>query len=140
MPPTDLPTAIATWIRHAEERRKDDFWAWDWVMTQVCWEAGAEDAWELVRTLVRAAPDELLEFVGAGPVEDLVERFGEVLVDRIETEARADPRFREALGFVWLTRGELPAEVEARVVAASGGRIEPLELTEEERRHLREES
>lgn len=128
----DLPTVVATWIRHAQDRRKEDFWAWDWVMSQVCWNASAEDAWEIVVELVRAAPAGLLGAIGAGPLEDLVNRFGADLIDWIEGEARRDRRFQQALGAIWLRIGTLPLDIQARVVAASGGLIEPFELTAED--------
>ena len=128
MQTSDLPTVIATWIRHAQERRKEDFWAWDWVKARVLWDGSAEEAWTITTELVRAAPDELLGFIGAGPVEDLVNRFGGELIDWIEGEARRDPRFQDALGAIWLQIGTLPPEIEARIVAASGGRIEPFEI------------
>lgn len=87
-----------------------------------------ELAWELVVEILRRAPDERLDAVAAGPLEDVVLRFGPALVDRIEREAERDERFRWALGCIWIVVGDLPAEVVARLVRASGGEIEPLDV------------
>jgi hypothetical protein len=131
--PFDREAVIAGYMRHAEAGAADltDFWAWE-AVTEFVERAPAGDAWGLVVDLVRRAPDEVLGNVAAGPLEDLVRRHGAALVDWIEGEGRRDERFRWALGGVWLTRGDLPPEVEARVVAASGGRLEPLDADGDE--------
>jgi hypothetical protein len=85
----------------------------------------AEAAWEAVLEILRRAPDDELGFHAAGPLEDVVAYRGAELVGRIEAEARRDPRFREALGRIWLSRGALPDDVLDRVVRASGGAIRP---------------
>jgi hypothetical protein len=131
--PFNRDEAVAGYIRHAVAGPADevDFWAWD-AVTQFMEHAPADDAWDLVVELLRRAPDAVLGNIAAGPLEDLVCKHGVALVDWIEGEARRDPRFQWALGGVWLTRGELPPEVEARIVAASGGRIEPLDADDDE--------
>jgi hypothetical protein len=78
-------------------------------------------AWDLVRRIVELAPDDRLETVGAGPLEELVSLRGAALVGEIERLARDDARFRRALSAVWLAPGELPPEVERRIVAAGEG-------------------
>lgn len=90
------------------------------------WQAPATVAWELVLTLLRLAPDDDLGFYAAGPLENLVSRRAVELIGEIEAEARRDPRFRSALGCIWLSRGDMPDDILARVVAASGGAINPL--------------
>jgi len=57
--------------------------------------------WAFVRGLVAAAPDELLDDVGAAELEDFCWAAGRRYIDRIEDEARRDPRFRTALASVW---------------------------------------
>jgi hypothetical protein len=95
----------------------------DDVFRRVLHDGPAAAAWELVLEVLRRAPDEELGFFAAGPLEDVVRRFGVELVGRIEAEARRDARFRWALGRIWLSRGVLPDTVLDRVVAASGGEI-----------------
>lgn len=87
---------------------------------------GPHAVWSVLLRLMDAVPDDLLGFVGAGPLEDAVVRWGAELVERIEAQAARDERFREALGCIWLSHGELSAAVLERVIRASGGEIEPL--------------
>jgi hypothetical protein len=85
----------------------------------------AERAWRvLLLLLVERVPDDVpLTQVGAGPMEDFINEHAPEFVDRIEERSRRDPRFREAMAGVWLSRGALPADVEERVVRASAGGI-----------------
>ena len=86
-----------------------------------------ERAWEIVTTLLRLSPDDRLGLHAAGPLEDMVRRWGTELVARIENLAAADERFRWALGGIWLTRtGRLQAAIVERIVAASDGSIKLL--------------
>ena len=117
---SDLDTLLATWIRYAVEKRPEDFWAWDRVSSSSSG-SDTEAAWNLVVALVRNAPDEVLGSVGAGPLENLLNAHGAMLVDWIVGEAQRDHRFREALGRAWLSRGTLPPAIENRIVQASGG-------------------
>ncbi len=87
----------------------------------------ADVAWALVAELLRRAPDDdRLGAYAVGPLEDLVRLRGPEIVERVEAEARRDPRFRLALGGIWLAPGDMPPRVLERVVRASGGRIQPL--------------
>jgi hypothetical protein len=119
---SSLADLIATYHRHGLEKRPEDFWAWDRV-GEIVRGPDAERAWELVVALVRSAPDDRLEYVGAGPVEDFVETHGAALVDWIVGEARRDPRFRAALASIWLVAEETPADVLARFQEVTGGQI-----------------
>jgi hypothetical protein len=83
-------------------------------------------AWHLVLELLHTSSDADLAFYAAGPLEDLVHLRGGELVGEIESEASLDSRFYWALGCIWLSQGELPDEILARVVRASGNEIEPL--------------
>lgn len=123
-PATELARA---YLRYHRARAAQDAWAFDEVLERVGLNAAEpDDAWSVVLALVTMADDESLGFIGAGPLESLVHRFGAQLVDRIEDRAREDPRFRVSLAAVWLSEGGLPPEVQDRVVRASGGRIKPL--------------
>jgi hypothetical protein len=89
--------------------------------------AGPSDvAWELVLEVLRRVPDERLEVYAAGPLEDFVRRWGVDLVGEIEKEALRDPRFRWALGCIWLLVGDLPSTELERIVQASDGQIMPV--------------
>ena len=55
-------------------------------------------AWALVLAFVQTAPEGSLDYIGAGPVEDLVNRHGAALVDSIVLEAsRGGARCASAL-------------------------------------------
>ena len=115
-----MDALVAAWIRYTVEKRPEDFWAWD-SASSISSGSDTEAAWNLVVALVRNAPDEALGSIGAGPLENLLNVHGAVLVDWIVGEAQRDHRFREALGGAWLARGTLPSVIENRIVQASGG-------------------
>jgi hypothetical protein len=83
-----------------------------------------EDLDELcARTLLdllvdRAPNDEVLEVVGAGPLEDFVKGYDEDRLLWIEQRAASSARFRQALACVWIW--SLEPEVFARVERAAG--------------------
>jgi hypothetical protein len=116
--------AILAYIKHAElgTDDKDYFWGWD-AITSYLRDASAEDAWDLTIELLRRAPDAVLGSVAVGPLEDVIKEHGAALVDWIEGEAGRDERFKWALGRIWVSRGQLPQEIEERIVAASGGKV-----------------
>lgn len=130
----DAGPLVDAWVRYVGERRDEDFWAWERVISIVSWDGDAERARDLMAALVEHAPEELLGDVGAGPLENLIVHRGAELVEWIEHQAWSEPRFFRALGYVWLEKGALPADVEARIVRASGGAIEPVVI--EADRHL----
>lgn len=121
----DRDTLVVAYLRHIAEHTPADFWASE-AVGEIARGPSPEDAWDLVVTLVRRAPDGLLGRIGAGPLEDLVNEHGPELVEWIEGECQRDRRFKAALARMWLTSGALPAGVEARIMAASDGRIQLL--------------
>ena len=118
----DLDSVIATNVRYNAERREEDFWAWEKV-NDIVNGADPEHAFSVVQALVRAAPDDQLELIGAGPVENLVINHSAALIDWLESEARRDPRFREALASIWLVADHILPEVLNRLQAVTGNRI-----------------
>jgi hypothetical protein len=115
------------YLKHHRTKADRDFWAYEEVSERTSGKrAEVTDAWTLVLALVSAAEDHALGYVAAGPVEDFVRRFGTQVIADIETAARRDPKFRAALGMIWLSHGDLPAETLQRVVKASNDQIRPL--------------
>lgn len=115
------------YLKHHRTNAEADFWAWEEVTDRTAYsDSNADDAWELVLALVALAADDELGYVGAGPVEDFVRRFGAERIEQVEMQARRDPRFRVALGRIWLSRDGLPPPILERVVRASNGQIRPL--------------
>ena len=102
-------------------------WAYDEVTDRLADPDNGADAWALVTALVTEAEGDALGVVAAGPLEDFVRIQGNQWIEAIEVAARRDSKFQEALGWIWLGRGDLPTPILERVVAASGGRIKPLD-------------
>ena len=73
--------------------------------------------------IVAAAPNDQLGYIGAGPLENLLSEHSAAFGERIEAQARRDPRFREALAAVWLSGGEITADLQERLVKLTDGRI-----------------
>jgi hypothetical protein len=83
--------------------------------------------WGLILLLLSILPDDLVSCLGCGPLENFINDHGAEFVVPIEAEARINSRFLRAVMNVNLQRGRLPAEVEARLLAAFGPRFELLD-------------
>jgi len=133
--PAEISALAAGYLRYVVELRRDDpdavsspetdpdERAYKTVDTMIR-KGAATDAWPVVLELLRQTPDEDLGHSAAGPLEGLVLRHGEALVEAIEAEAAADERFRWALGRIWLFASDLTAPIRDRIVRASGGAIQ----------------
>jgi hypothetical protein len=62
--------------------------------------------------------DRAFAVLAAGPLEDLLAYHGSEFIDRVETEARRNPRFRDLLGGVW--RNTITDDIWARVEKIRG--------------------
>jgi len=125
-PPLTPEDWATTWLRHSYHHAPEDFWAWEELTETV--HDDPERAWPVILALVALAQPDRLEYVGAGPLEHLIENHDQAFIDRINAQAASDPRFRETLASVWLNRRYHPPAIVARLVAASGGAIKPLEF------------
>ena len=75
----------------------------------------AEVAWSgILEVISQPNADQVLGILGAGALQDLIRQWGPSFINRIENEARQNPRFRTVLNAVW--EGGDPS-VWARVVA-----------------------
>jgi hypothetical protein len=63
--------------------------------------AESADVLALVLALISKAPDELLSYVAAGPLEDLLSRDGPNVIDKVLKFAQKDERLQMALQGVW---------------------------------------
>ena len=126
-PGSDHPDALASvYLRHHRLKDDADFWAWDQAHDYL--RTDPERAWEVLLALVRQAEWDELDYVGAGLLEDLCQNNGKQFIDRIEAQAKADPKFKAALSNVWLNTLYAPPEIVERLVTASEWTIEPFEL------------
>ena len=81
-------------------------------------------AWAFILELVAHAPnDDALDWIGAGPLEDLLCDHGPAFIDRVEELAAKDQRFRSALASV---RGDVrmdsPTRPRLGAIARDAGR------------------
>lgn len=98
-----------------QDRLAADEWFWAWELVQETIQRDPSEALEIVVALVETASNEAdLDYVGAGPLEDLVRERGEVLIDQLDMLARRDPRFRRAVNAMWLSE-EVPISVRQRL-------------------------
>ena len=94
-------------------------WAYDAVV-DVC-DAHPDLTFEFVRqVLQRDVSPKVLSALAAGPLEDLLARHGAAVIDRVEIEARQNPRFQHLLGGVWQNR--ISNEVWLRVVRVASAK------------------
>jgi hypothetical protein len=88
-----------------------NFWAWE-EMTEMI-RSDPERAWRLTLEMLRTSSDPLYQaYVAAGPLEDLLNHYGEKFIDRIEALAKTERWFVESLCGVW---GHMKPEIRARV-------------------------
>ncbi|KAB2308260.1 hypothetical protein F8A87_11055 [Betaproteobacteria bacterium SCN2] len=58
--------------------------------------------WQFIlRTYQRELTDRTLDVLAAGPLEDLISKYGSIYIDRIEILAKKDECFNYLLGGVW---------------------------------------
>ena len=120
--PLPLPQLLDEWLKWAEWSAKPDrdtseadnligFDEFDWFVRKQ-----PELAWQAI---VAATHDPRIvahfDVLAAGPVEDLLSLHGPSFIDRVETEAQANPNFASLLGGVW--RLNMTDEVWVRVQA-----------------------
>lgn len=119
-----MDVMIRDWIRHHAVRRSGDdplFATWERIDSLV--RENPDEGWRVCLALVAAAPDDfVLANVAAGPLEDLINEFPDQLIDRIEEEARRDPKFRRCLTGVW----GVPDGVGARIAKLTATAVDRL--------------
>jgi len=61
-----------------------------------------DEAWFLILEILRRNnSSQILEVLSAGPLEDLLAKYGERVIGAVENEAKANPSFATLLGGVW---------------------------------------
>jgi hypothetical protein len=96
----DLNTIADTYLRHHQTHSDEDFWAWQEVEDIV--RGGDLDlAWQ-VTLLLRKAPNDSLGHVAVGPLEDLIDGYGDQALDLVEEACNEDTRLQFGLSGVWL--------------------------------------
>ena len=89
------------YLRHHATNRDEDYWAFEEVQRRV--RADLAQAWEVVQILVeKADASTSLGYVAAGPIEDLVDGYGDSALDVIETACETNEKMQLALSGIWL--------------------------------------
>ena len=79
----NLDTLAEAYLRNHEE----DFWAWEEVHRAV--ETDLNTGWKIILFLLeRAASESDVQYVAAGPLEDLIDRYGHKALDLAKRNAR----------------------------------------------------
>src|SRR5260370_22681679 len=91
----NLDTLAEAYLRNHEE----DFWAWEEVHRAV--ETDLNTGWKIILFLLeRAASESDVHYVAAGPLEDLIDRYGHKALDLAEEECKNNSQLRVALSSV----------------------------------------
>ncbi|HYR97953.1 MAG TPA: hypothetical protein VEO58_03000 [Gemmatimonadales bacterium] len=111
----DEEAVVASWFVYNAK-----FWSWEALRQLV--ENDPETAWQAIEMLVgHPNAEDVLDIIGAGPLEDLLAEHGERFVTRVEQRALHDDRFRACLGGVWLDPEDIPENIVRRLHDASEG-------------------
>ncbi|MGD8455458.1 MAG: DUF4339 domain-containing protein [Anaerolineales bacterium] len=102
----------------SNEKWPEELW-WVWEKLYRLAEHVPQTAFEvIVQITILDPPDEVLNYVGAAPLENLLALHGEAMIEKIEGEAKQNPRLRTCLAGVW--RSTISDEVWERVKKAVG--------------------
>lgn len=98
-----------------QERLDADKWAWAWDEVEMAFIEPSARTFPMLMALIESAgDDEALAYLGAGPLENLINRYGIQFAEQIEESARRDPAFRKALANVQVS-SNVPASVRDRL-------------------------
>ena len=116
MTPIELDAQADAWITHTlapagSPERNASAWATD---TYDFLYEDPETLWLFILAVHRKDQSPpVQELLSAGEVEDLLGRYGDRFIDRVEAEARTDPSFARLLGGVW--QGRMSDQLWARL-------------------------
>ena len=108
------------WVRHCHapkgsEALSETFWAIE-EEHDLFFDGKSEELWQLILKIhERDHSIAVQQVLSAGPIEDLLSKFGEQYIERVEDKARKDPMFAKVLGGVW--QSNMSDEIWARLQA-----------------------
>ena len=113
-----LDSLADAWIRHRHaprdsEEQSETFWA---IQDEhdLFFDDKSEELWRLILKIHERDHSIVIQRVlSAGPIEDLLSKFGEQYIERVEDKARKDPTFAKVLGGVW--QSNMSDEIWARL-------------------------
>ena len=103
---TELQTLIDAWIAGTdadnESPERETYW---WAIEKIIecsYNGNHELLWEFIlRIYQKELSEKVSANLAAGPLEDLISKYGPIYIDRIEKLAKDDSRFNYLLGGVW---------------------------------------
>jgi hypothetical protein len=111
---------VAAYLRYYRTKDDADFWAWEELDGSLVFGNG-EPQWPRIVELVEHARNEMeLHYIAAGPLEDLLSHHGLRFIDRIEAQARTDPKFKRAVAGVWLHPRQDPLWDRVQAILSGG--------------------
>ena len=121
--PTVLPEGDAhlvdAYLRHYATGDQSLLWAFSEVNAITFRQA--ERGWNIALALIAAAPtDDALGYVVAGPLEEVLEVHGNLLMDLVEERALVDAKFRNALSRVVCFDDSMPSHIRDRINRVTG--------------------
>jgi hypothetical protein len=117
--PIDIKGLAEAYISAAShEKWPEDLW-WVWEKMYRLVEHIPQTAFDVIVHITKLdPPDEVLAYVGAAPLENLLALHGEAMIEKIEEEARHNPRLRYCLAGVW--KSTISDEIWDKVTKALG--------------------
>jgi hypothetical protein len=110
---------VDAYLRHYATR--DDSLLWAFSEVNDITPRHAERGWNITLALISAASNDAeLGYVVAGPLEEVLEVHGNLMMDRVEELARTDAKFREALSRVACFEDSMPSKVRDRINKVTG--------------------
>lgn len=92
---------IAYWTAPADSPERELF-SWVWDQEYYLMQNEPEQMWRLIlEILQRNSSSKIQEVLSAGPLEDLLAKHGESIIEKVEAEARSNPIFARLIGGVW---------------------------------------
>jgi hypothetical protein len=97
----DLSALADVYLRHHLTKRDEDFWAFEEVDRRV--RSDLSQAWAVTQAPVEKADTDLaLGYVAAGPLEDVVDGYGDAALDLNEAACATNQKLQLALSGIWL--------------------------------------
>ena len=117
--PLDRERLMLEYIGYGEAPHGHENWGWASARMYALIEGVPELAWTLIVEMIDRAPsDNSLGFLAASPLEDLLSKYGPAFIERAESLAAENSKFRRALGM--LRRLGMCDDVWERVQVAAG--------------------
>ena len=119
MSETELTDFAESWIAFMKApENSEEYSALSWVFDRE-YDLMNEEPVEILRLILKVLSidnsNEIQEVLSAGPLEDLLAKHGDAMIEAVEKEAKLNPLFAKLLGGVW--QNSMTDDIWARVQA-----------------------